>query len=263
MSTLRNYVYQVPASGGRGGSVTESLRDAYYRLFTIDRFEDFASTRPSSSNIYHNCESLHNGMHVWCGGPALSRDRQSNAQQGHMSVVAVAAFDPLFWFHHCNIDRTIAIWQALHENSWFDARNDAEAREPLRPFHKDTRGTYWNSHDTRHITELGYTYPILDKQRHIQSGVYQKDAHIRVIKAELTDQYNAARSAAEKAALTPDPVPGGAIQGLGLMRMQKLLAAAPNQDDLVDMTVDDYAVNVVYEKYAPCHPPFSLITKIT
>ncbi|KAK0726161.1 hypothetical protein B0H67DRAFT_660350 [Lasiosphaeris hirsuta] len=34
-------------------------------------------------------------------------------RQGQMSVVAVAALDPIFWFHHCNIDRTVAIWQTL------------------------------------------------------------------------------------------------------------------------------------------------------
>lgn len=101
VATLRNVSFGVPP-GVRAGSVTESLRDAYFRLFTIENFEDFASTRPSSSGVYHNCESLHNGMHGWCGGPAHghAQDAGRNAQQGHMSVVAVAAFDPLFWFHH-------------------------------------------------------------------------------------------------------------------------------------------------------------------
>ncbi|MCJ1389657.1 hypothetical protein MMC18_002514 [Xylographa bjoerkii] len=30
---------------------------------------------------------------------------------GHMSDVPVAAFDPIFWLHHCNIDRQLAMFQ--------------------------------------------------------------------------------------------------------------------------------------------------------
>ncbi|RAL58966.1 hypothetical protein DID88_009257 [Monilinia fructigena] len=32
---------------------------------------------------------------------------------GHMSAPDYAAFDPLFWLHHTNVDRQFAIWQAL------------------------------------------------------------------------------------------------------------------------------------------------------
>lgn len=86
--------------------MTASLRDAFYRLFTIKEFEDFASTAPfipkdpRSDMPYESCESIHNDMHGWCGGPTTKPAGNANVMQGHMSVVAVAAFDPLFWFHH-------------------------------------------------------------------------------------------------------------------------------------------------------------------
>jgi tyrosinase len=29
-----------------------------------------------------------------------------------------AAFDPIFWLHHCNVDRIFALWQVLNPNSY-------------------------------------------------------------------------------------------------------------------------------------------------
>ena len=46
-----------------------------------------------------------------------------------MSDVTTAAFDPIFWVHHCNIDRLWSLWDATQgrqwgaapEREWFDA----------------------------------------------------------------------------------------------------------------------------------------------
>ena len=42
-------------------------------------------------------QQMHNGMHVWIGG--------------HMGNPAASPFDPIFYLHHCNIDRLWAMWQ--------------------------------------------------------------------------------------------------------------------------------------------------------
>lgn len=42
-------------------------------------------------------EQVHNDVHVWVGGA--------------MSSVPTAAYDPIFWSHHCMIDRIWYIWQ--------------------------------------------------------------------------------------------------------------------------------------------------------
>lgn len=42
-------------------------------------------------------ESVHNGVHVWVGGA--------------MSVVPIAAYDPIFWAHHSMVDRLWFLWQ--------------------------------------------------------------------------------------------------------------------------------------------------------
>lgn len=45
-------------------------------------------------------QQMHNGLHGWFGGP------------GQMSFPSVSPFDPIFYLHHCNIDRLWAMWQA-------------------------------------------------------------------------------------------------------------------------------------------------------
>jgi tyrosinase len=42
----------------------------------------------------------HNFIHMWIGGD--------------MAVVSTAAFDPIFYVHHCNVDRIWAIWQSIN-----------------------------------------------------------------------------------------------------------------------------------------------------
>jgi hypothetical protein len=44
---------------------------------------------------------MHNELHGWVGGVP-----------GQMSYPAVSPFDPIFYLHHCNIDRLWAMWQA-------------------------------------------------------------------------------------------------------------------------------------------------------
>ncbi|RHW28765.1 hypothetical protein D0Z08_02630 [Nocardioides immobilis] len=48
---------------------------------------------------------MHNEMHGWIGG-------SGSAGTGHMSHPDASPHDPLFYLHHCNIDRLWAMWQA-------------------------------------------------------------------------------------------------------------------------------------------------------
>jgi tyrosinase len=38
-----------------------------------------------------------------------------------MTPVAVSAFDPIFWLHHANVDRHLALHQALYPNTYIDS----------------------------------------------------------------------------------------------------------------------------------------------
>jgi tyrosinase len=71
-----------------------------------------------------------------------------------------------------NVDRQIAIWQAIWPETWLSECfaetttftipfGSVNSTTPLTPFHKDAAGTFWNSDHSRYIKNLGYTYPEL------------------------------------------------------------------------------------------------------
>ncbi|HXR32035.1 MAG TPA: tyrosinase family protein [Solirubrobacterales bacterium] len=79
-------------------------------------------------------ESIHDGVHVWVGGT--------------MESIATAAYDPIFWAHHCMIDRLWYLWQLRHPGASVPARLLDRA---LAPFPLTVR-------DTLSVTRLGYDY---------------------------------------------------------------------------------------------------------
>jgi tyrosinase len=79
-------------------------------------------------------ESIHDGVHVWVGGA--------------MEDINTAAYDPLFWAHHCMIDRLWYLWQLRHPGAGPPARLLDRA---LPPFPMTVR-------DTLDVTRLGYDY---------------------------------------------------------------------------------------------------------
>ncbi len=65
-----------------------------------------------------------------------------------MSDIATAAFDPIFFAHHCQIDRLWYLWQVRHGNGSFPAEL---LDEPLVPFGKTPAGVL-------NVQALGYEY---------------------------------------------------------------------------------------------------------
>jgi tyrosinase len=105
-------------------------------------------------------EAIHDEIHGTVGGNG-----------GHMGWLDVAAFDPIFWLHHANIDRLLAMHQLITPTTWVANGNinrpmaqwnpgePKDAGSPLRPFTKNTNGDYFNSNDIRETRTLGYYYP--------------------------------------------------------------------------------------------------------
>lgn len=79
-------------------------------------------------------ESIHDGVHVWTGGT--------------MGSIPTAAYDPLFWAHHCMIDRLWYLWQLRNPGA---GPPRALLDRALAPFPLTVR-------DTLDITQLGYDY---------------------------------------------------------------------------------------------------------
>lgn len=123
----------------------QSLTNA---LFTDSAYDDFSA----------NVEDIHNLVHVLVGGDMVD--------------IATAAFDPIFWLHHCNVDRLMAIYQASHPNLYLtpaprsptyalSGPGPDDLSTPLYPFrHPDARE--WTSDDVKtaeSIFAFGYAYP--------------------------------------------------------------------------------------------------------
>ncbi len=79
-------------------------------------------------------ESIHNGVHGWVGGT--------------MGSIATSAYDPVFWAHHCMIDRVWYLWQLDHPGAKLP-RSYLDLALP--PFEMTVR-------QTLDITGLGYDY---------------------------------------------------------------------------------------------------------
>jgi tyrosinase len=78
-------------------------------------------------------EGIHDGVHGWTGGA--------------MGFIPIAAYDPVFWAHHCMIDRLWYLWQLRHGPGVPAALCD----RALAPFPMTVR-------DTLEISHLGYDY---------------------------------------------------------------------------------------------------------
>ena len=74
----------------------ESLTGTLLRMISDAKYKDYVTfatngvMKPrAKGDSYGSLEGIHNTYHNWIGGKG-----------GHMSEVSVAAFDPVFWFHH-------------------------------------------------------------------------------------------------------------------------------------------------------------------
>jgi tyrosinase len=141
----------------RVGKQQPNLRDMLYKLLTTYQPFSQVSNKANGGKI-GNFETLHDGLHNVFG-------------LGHMGIVEVSAFDPIFWFHHCNIDRIIAIYQARYPDTWIEDAVQHSGTfavpkgsvlgtaSPLAPFHMNALGDMWTATTSRNWTSFGYTYP--------------------------------------------------------------------------------------------------------
>lgn len=156
-------------------------------------------------------ESPHNSIHLAVGGcdiPNYDRSPIEGAN-GDMGENDTAGLDPIFYFHHCNVDRVFWLWQQRHgftdrleiiaeypgtntvdnqgptpgfaPNSWLTLES------PLEPFkikERSTERTYTSLDCINIEKQLGYTYGAgsLDEKSEKKLKLAKKDYPTRVIK---------------------------------------------------------------------------------
>jgi len=134
---LKSYRMRIPATV-RNPAINHTTRRAPGKTLGVslptaqeigDVLDD--SDWPSFSD---RLESYHDDVHGWVGGD--------------MRDVTTAAFDPIFFAHHCMIDRIWYLWQVR----WGVNRIQGELLDlPLQPFGKTVR-------QTLDVQALGYEY---------------------------------------------------------------------------------------------------------
>ncbi|KZS88975.1 Di-copper centre-containing protein [Sistotremastrum niveocremeum HHB9708] len=179
----------------------------YEEFATVNQVQSQSSKSPNippkvtvKSRSHLSLESIHNNVHVYIGGGG---NRDQSHGPGHMSETAVSAFDPIFWFHHCNVDRLLAIWQTLYPDRWIPDPNtkgdhDDKAltsESPLSPFHVNKQNKSFTSNTVRDWTAFGYTYPELPHGlSNGENGADSQDQYISGIRAQITALYGPSSS---------------------------------------------------------------------
>lgn len=110
-------------------------------------------------------ESWHDNIHNLIG--------TGKNYTGHMGDPSIAAFDPLFWLHHNNIERLFCVYQVLYPDKFVSPgkrqdqnppvpRNDPNwfADDELYPFTKDSKTKKcYTSTDVQEWTKSGFAVP--------------------------------------------------------------------------------------------------------
>jgi tyrosinase len=152
-------------------NVSLILLSPTYRNF--DAFSNNAWLQNGQPGSFGSLEDIHNEIHDKTGGPS-----------GHMSSLDVSAFDPVFWLHHCNVDRIWAMWQDLNPNSYvtpkpsegnfFTESNAIEdTNSALKPFWDASGTDFWIPTDVKQTNTFGYAYPETQRWKYSNQSQYQ------------------------------------------------------------------------------------------
>lgn len=99
----------------------------------------------SNHNNSDSLESPHDNIHGYTGG--------------FMGSTTTAAFDPVFWLHHCFIDYLFWVWQKKYNQQ--DALVSRYLGNKLIPFEKNP-GEFYVLAETARLDVFGYSYPEFD-----------------------------------------------------------------------------------------------------
>ncbi|KAF2259452.1 Di-copper centre-containing protein, partial [Lojkania enalia] len=187
-------------------SMRPNIQSRVYNVLALQKdYHNVSNDMVSGDSL----ESTHDTIHNYCG------------VGGHLSKLDVAAFDPLFWLHHANVDRLLAIWQALNPSSYvtpfkspwatFTIPRDVitDINTELKPFHRNDDGAFWTSESIRQTSIFAYTYPEL-LNHSIESLITKVNA---LYGPDATPQWSrnslsAPSNLAQRATLSPNRISG-------------------------------------------------------
>ncbi|KAK6538548.1 hypothetical protein TWF694_010127 [Orbilia ellipsospora] len=109
---------------------TFSVFERFKRCLVAPNYNIFSNTssqaywidqaEQTDKNYYESLESPHNAIHLAVGGfyvPGLYNADEILGANGDMGENDTAAFDPIFFFHHCWIDNVFWLWQQKNDKT--------------------------------------------------------------------------------------------------------------------------------------------------
>lgn len=141
--------------------LTQNQQSLFMLFASYSNFAAFSNRvfrADGNDTDFASIEGLHDTIHNVLGSG------------GHMEFIMYSAFDPIFFLHHTNVDRLIAMWQALNPSSWVGPyaahlasfTNQAGAilddTTDLMPFYANDDGDFWTSETARDTLAFGYVY---------------------------------------------------------------------------------------------------------
>ncbi|KAI9508870.1 photo-regulated tyrosinase [Russula earlei] len=154
-------------------SIQSDITSKTYRLLSrVHTWPAFSNhSRDDGGSASNSLEGIHDEIHGTVGG-----------QMGDPSV---AAFDPIFFLHHCNVDRLLSLWEAVNPGTWvtrgpaeggtFTIPGDAtvDVNSALTPFW-DSQTAFWASSQTQTTKILQYSYPEFNNLNLNDPGTVQR-----------------------------------------------------------------------------------------
>ncbi len=159
--------------------VSGHVKQRYEECLKAENYTAFSNLKSAQQwNFEHrppvtSLEAPHNSIHLAVGGfelPGFDASPLAGAN-GDMGENDTAAYDPIFYFHHCFVDRVFWLWQReqkatqqLDIIAGYPGTEGADGQvldldSPLRPFTIDDGETAYTPRDCIDIeTQLGYTY---------------------------------------------------------------------------------------------------------
>ncbi|EEA23434.1 hypothetical protein TMatcc_002304 [Talaromyces marneffei ATCC 18224] len=237
------------------------LRSSTYQLLSSEtNYTVFSnSVLQDRGNNYNNLESIHDGVHALVG------------DGGHMTYFSMAAFDPIFWVHHCSIDRIFALWEVLNPNSYVQPMADTygtfvieagtieDINTPLYPFHRSNNSNdFWTSATSRSTRTFGYTYPEIQDWA-VNQATLQNNVRTAINNLYNTPTRSNLEDAKKKRNILDDLQK--APQELASMATNKITGQMTKTqfDRLgVNNMVKNWAINVAVDKHALDGKPFQI-----
>ncbi|MEH2022955.1 tyrosinase family protein [Nostoc sp.] len=202
-----------------GKTISNNLKDKYTACLDAPNYTVFSNTTSAgqwNADLdkgivpFVPLESPHNSIHLAVGGfdvPGIFDASPIEGANGDMGENDTAGLDPIFYFHHCFIDRVFWLWQQKHgytdhleviaeypgtnsvdnqgptpgtvPNSWLTLES------PLNPFKKKEHGKerVYTSLDCINIEkQLGYTYSHGSLSEQPERAALQPDRSTKVIR---------------------------------------------------------------------------------